>query len=174
MEWKRIKKLDETSTAESIWIIHIPFRWYFPRCKKKQGIEELIVQQSPNGDNKRKVVFVRPMNEIVNYNMFIQELIHSCVETEDILIICHSDPVITRQSLVPVDLPKETQIQIKSAFKPSNKRGISILLIHICNQKQQKLATDISGISYIPLIVITFLTRSKALHDLSHIVKIKR
>ncbi|XP_078318478.1 uncharacterized protein LOC111118926 isoform X6 [Crassostrea virginica] len=116
----------------------------FRTANKNQGIEELIVHQSTNGDNKRKVVFVRPMNEIVNYNMFIQELILSCVETEDTLIICHSVPVITRQSLVPVDLPKETQIQIKSAFKPSNKRGISILVIHICNQKQQKLATDIS------------------------------
>ena len=50
----------------------------FLDAKKPQGIEELIVQQSPNGDNKRKVVFVRPVKEIVNYNMFIKELILFC------------------------------------------------------------------------------------------------
>ena len=175
MEWKGIKK----------WMTHqqwnlsessiYPLDDIILASNKNQGIEELIVHQSPNGDNKRKVVFVRPMKEVVNYNMFIQELILSCVETDDTLIICHSVPVITRQSLVPVDLPKETRVQVKSAFKPTSKRGISMLVIHIYNQKlDQKLSTDISGISYISLIVITFLSRSKAFHDLIDIVKIKR
>ena len=163
MEWKGINN----------WMTH--HRWnlsesrihpsdeIFLAANKNQGIEQLMMHQTPRGANKRKVIFVRPMKEIVNFTMFIQELIHSCVETEDILIICHSVPVITRQSLVPEDLPKETQVQVMSAFKPSNKRGISILVIHICNQKQQRLTT---GISLISLIKVTFRhSMKKAISD---------
>ena len=145
MEWKAINNWMTHQhwnlTESSIY----PSDDIFLAANKNQGIEELIMHHLPRQNNNQKVIiFVRPMKEIVNFTMFIQELILSCVETEDTLIVCHSVPVITRQSLVPVDLPKETKVQVMSAFKPSNKRGISILVIHIYNQKQQRLTTGIS------------------------------
>ncbi|XP_078318881.1 uncharacterized protein LOC144617711 isoform X2 [Crassostrea virginica] len=141
MEWKAINNwMTHQQWNLSEFSIY-PSDDIFLAAKKNQGIEELMSHQFPKGKNKQKVIFVRAMKDIVNYNMFMKELILSCVETDDTLIICHSVPVITRQSLVPVDLPKERQVQVMSAFKPSNKRGISILVIHICNQKQQKLTT---------------------------------
>ena len=78
MEWKRIKNWMQHQQRNLSESFIYPSDDIFLDAKKPQGIEELIVQQSPNGDNKRKVVFVRPVKEIVNYNMFIKELILFC------------------------------------------------------------------------------------------------
>eukprot|EP00105_Crassostrea_gigas_P042412 XP_019926560.1 PREDICTED: uncharacterized protein LOC105337152 isoform X2 [Crassostrea gigas] len=109
----------------------------FLASKENQGIDRLIQNQTAwEGQTlNKKVFFMKEMKDFVNSIMFLQELIRSaCADTKHSLIICPVTQNISKESLVPADLGKETVVQIMSAFKPSIKRGTSIIVISLSNQ----------------------------------------
>lgn len=113
----------------------------FLASKENQGIERLIQNQSAREGQtlNKKVFFMKEMKDFVNSIMFLQELIRSaCADTKHSLIICPATQNASKESLVPADLGKETVVKIMSAFKPSIKRGISIIVISLSNQTPRR------------------------------------
>lgn len=115
----------------------------FLASNENLGIKKLIQNQSEREGQalNRKVYFVKAMKDFIKSItfMFLQELIRSaCADTKHSLIICPATQNASKESLVPADLGKETVVQIMSAFKPSIKRGISIIVISLSNQTPRR------------------------------------
>lgn len=112
----------------------------FLASNENLGIEKLIQNQTAREGQtlNKKVFFVKKMQDFVNSIIFLQELIRSaCADTKNTVVICHATQNTSIASLVPANLGKETVVKIMSAFKPSIKRGVSIIVISLSNQTPQ-------------------------------------
>ncbi|XP_061175205.1 uncharacterized protein LOC133184247 [Saccostrea echinata] len=125
-----------------------PSQDIFLASVENKSIEKLIECHHSKDvmNNRKKLIFVRAMDDMVNLDMFIQRLISSCAKHRNVLIISHAKPPITIKSLLPSNMRKGIEVKVMSAFKPSNKRGISVVVISVSNpnwQQQQRCSDSV-------------------------------
>ncbi|XP_062568583.1 uncharacterized protein LOC134230757 [Saccostrea cucullata] len=142
-EWKGINAWLNKECWDSCERCIYPAQDIFLAAVENKSIEKLIECHFSKEvkNTQRKLFFVRAMDDMVNLDMFLQRLIGSCANHRNALIISHAKPPVTLKSLLPSSLRKGIEVKVMSAFKPSNKQGISVVVISVSNpnwQQQQR------------------------------------